>query len=45
MEWSALDWNERALAFYSQLGAELLDDWLMLRLSGEQLLQVAGASA
>ena len=45
MEWSALDWNERALAFYRQLGAELLDDWLMLRLSGESLRRVAGVSA
>jgi len=45
MEWSALDWNERALTFYRQLGAELLDDWLMLRLSGEALHLVAGRSA
>jgi GNAT superfamily N-acetyltransferase len=45
MEWSALDWNERALAFYRSLGAETLDDWLMLRLTGEALERAATASA
>ena len=37
MEWSALDWNEPALAFYRGLGARPLSDWVMHRLEGEAL--------
>jgi len=32
MEWSVLDWNERAIAFYRQLGAEAMTDWTIQRL-------------
>src|SRR5262245_27659638 len=32
MEWSVLDWNEPALAFYRSLGAAPLADWTMQRL-------------
>ncbi len=46
LEFSALDWNERALRFYDGLGAEVLGDWLMLRMTGEPLRRLAaGASA
>lgn len=41
MNWVALDWNELALRFYSKHNAETLDDWKMLRLSGETLLAAA----
>src|SRR5205085_2747327 len=27
MEWAALDWNERAISFYKNLGAQPLDEW------------------
>ncbi len=33
-EWSVLDWNEPAIAFYRSLGAELLPDWRICRLAG-----------
>jgi len=36
-EWSVLDWNEPAIAFYRSLGAELLPDWRICRLTGESL--------
>lgn len=36
-EWSVLDWNEPARAFYRSLGAESLDEWVLNRLSGEAL--------
>jgi len=36
-EWSVLDWNEPAIAFYASLGAELLPDWRICRLTGESL--------
>ncbi len=37
LEWSVLDWNENAIAFYRSLGAEPLDDWTSFRLTGEPL--------
>jgi GNAT superfamily N-acetyltransferase len=33
MEWSVLDWNERAIAFYRALGAEAMNEWTGQRLS------------
>jgi GNAT superfamily N-acetyltransferase len=40
-EWSVLTWNEPAIAFYRSLGAETLDDWRILRLTGEALTRLA----
>lgn len=37
VEWAALEWNDLALDFYDGLGAERLDEWLMLRLDGDAL--------
>ncbi len=42
VEWSVLDWNEKALRFYRSLGAEPLDEWVGYRLSGEALAVLAG---
>lgn len=42
-EWSVLDWNERALGFYKSLGASVLDDWRICRLTEAQLAPVASA--
>ena len=42
LEWAALDWNELALGFYDKLGARRLDDWILHRLDGARLTQVAG---
>ncbi len=42
LEWTALDWNEPALAFYASLGAERMEEWTTQRLTGETLRQVAG---
>jgi len=36
-EWSVLDWNAPAIAFYRSLGAEPLSDWTIFRLTGEAL--------
>ena len=41
-EWSVLDWNENAIGFYKKLGARLLDDWRICRVTGEAL-QTLGA--
>jgi GNAT superfamily N-acetyltransferase len=40
-EWSVLDWNEPALAFYRKLGAVPLDEWTVQRVSGEALIALA----
>jgi GNAT superfamily N-acetyltransferase len=40
-EWSVLDWNEPAIGFYKQLGASLLPDWRICRLTGQELTHVA----
>jgi GNAT superfamily N-acetyltransferase len=39
-EWSVLDWNQPAIAFYRSLGAEPLTDWTVFRLTGEALSRV-----
>ena len=44
-EWSALDWNQNALEFYKKLGAQALDDWVILRLDAAGLKQLAGKGA
>jgi GNAT superfamily N-acetyltransferase len=41
LEWSVLDWNEPALAFYRRLGATPMSDWTMQRLAGDALAKVA----
>jgi GNAT superfamily N-acetyltransferase len=40
-EWSVLDWNEPALAFYRKLGAVPLDEWTVQRVSGNALIALA----
>ncbi len=42
LEWSVLDWNAPAIAFYKGLGAQLLDDWTICRLDGLELAALAG---
>jgi GNAT superfamily N-acetyltransferase len=36
-EWAVLDWNVRSIAFYQSIGAEVMDEWKVCRLSGEAL--------
>jgi len=43
-EWAVLDWNEPAIAFYRSLGARMLSDWRIFRVTGEALGKVAGTS-
>jgi GNAT superfamily N-acetyltransferase len=37
MEWSVLDWNEAAIAFYEHIGATVLPDWRICRITGDRL--------
>jgi len=40
-EWSVLDWNANAIAFYEGLGATVMPDWRICRISGERLARFA----
>ncbi len=40
-EWSVLDWNANAIAFYENLGATVMPDWRICRISGERLARFA----
>jgi GNAT superfamily N-acetyltransferase len=41
MKWEVLDWNTPAVDFYAAMGAEFLDTWRNVRLSGEALQRLA----
>ena len=36
-EWSVLDWNEDAIRFYEKMGAKVLPEWRICRLTGDEL--------
>ncbi len=41
LEWSVLDWNAPAIAFYESIGAASRDGWTLYRISGAQLAELA----
>ena len=41
LEWAVLDWNEPSIRFYKSLGARLMDEWIVNRLSGDDLVRLA----
>lgn len=41
MEWTVLDWNQPAIAFYESLGAERKLSWQICRLTGPSLQRYA----
>ena len=41
-EWSVLDWNADAIAFYRKLGAVGMDEWTVQRVEGNALARLAG---
>ena len=40
-EWAVLDWNEPSIKFYESLGAILMKEWIITRVTGEKLLKLA----
>jgi len=40
-EWAVLDWNEPAIGFYKSLGAKMMEDWKINRLTGKALEKLA----
>jgi GNAT superfamily N-acetyltransferase len=41
-EWSVLDWNNNAIAFYASVGADVMPDWRICRVTGAALTRLAG---
>ncbi len=41
LEFGVLDWNRKALDFYSKLGAVAMDEWTVQRITGEALDRLA----
>ncbi len=41
LEWSVLDWNQNAIAFYEKMGATVLPDWRICRVTGNAIEQLA----
>lgn len=37
LEWSVLDWNTPAIGFYQKMGADVLPDWRICRVSWDKL--------
>jgi GNAT superfamily N-acetyltransferase len=44
VEWDVLDWNAPAIAVYERLGAHILTEWRIMRLSGDALTALAAQS-
>ena len=44
-EWSVLEWNTPAIEFYESIGAIVLPDWRICRVTGEALARLAAPAA
>ena len=44
VEWDVLDWNAPAIAVYERVGASILTEWRIMRLSGEAIHALAAQS-
>lgn len=44
-EWTALNWNANALEFYRGLGAQAMDEWILLRMNHDGLRRLAGRAS
>jgi hypothetical protein len=43
-EWTVLDWNQPAIGFYQKMGATVLPDWRVVRVTGDALQQMAAGA-
>jgi diamine N-acetyltransferase len=41
LDWAVLDWNDLAITFYRKIGAKPMNDWLAMRLAGDELVAFA----
>jgi GNAT superfamily N-acetyltransferase len=42
LSWEVLDWNTPAIEFYSAMGAEFMDSWRNVRVTGDAIRRLAG---
>ncbi len=42
LEWRVLDWNEPSIRFYESLGASLMKEWILVRMTRSELEALAG---
>ncbi|MEM8954222.1 MAG: GNAT family N-acetyltransferase [Verrucomicrobiota bacterium] len=42
-EWTVLDWNENAIHFYKKIGAQILPDWRICRMTKTQIHSLASS--
>ena len=45
LQWAVLDWNAPSIAFYKSLGAVMMDDWTLCRVTGPALTRLAGGTS
>lgn len=45
LKWEVLDWNTPAIDFYTAMGADFMNEWRSMRVTGENLLRLAGLEA
>lgn len=43
LRWEVLDWNTPAIEFYRAMGADFLDEWRNVRVTGEALRRLAAS--
>ena len=44
LQWSVLDWNTPSIAFYKSLGAVMMDEWTVCKVTGPALHALAKAA-
>jgi diamine N-acetyltransferase len=44
-EWTVLDWNAPSIGFYEKIGAKIMHEWKLCRLTGPALAAFAGGDA
>ncbi|KAK3191390.1 acetyltransferase [Lecanicillium sp. MT-2017a] len=42
LEWSVLKWNEPSIKFYESIGAQGMNEWMTMRVTGDGLTKLAG---
>ncbi len=42
LEWRVLDWNEPSIRFYESLGAKLLPEWVLVRMTEAEIPRLGG---
>ncbi|WP_284614654.1 GNAT family N-acetyltransferase [Aquabacterium humicola] len=44
-EWCVLDWNQNAIRFYEKMGATMLPEWRLCRVTGDALTKFGDATS